>query len=123
MVSWLIATFRPLTWAGETSAMYIGLNIEAMPTPMPAAKRMVIKKLNPFEKAIPADDTAKMKAASNKPGLRPYLSVKPPANKQPAIQPNPSEPVKKPSFHTSSTNSVLKKGNAPEITAKSKPNR
>ncbi len=72
---------------------------------------------------MPADDNANIKAASNNPGLRPYRSVNAPINKQPAIQPNPSEPVRNPSSQTSRPNSVLKNGNAPEMTAKSKPNK
>ncbi len=39
------------------------------------------------------------------------------------MQPKAKDPVKKPSHHGLSINSVLKKGNAPDITAKSNPNK
>ena len=123
IVNWLIATFLPLTSAGDTSAIYIGLNIEAIPTPIPAANRIITKTDKLPEKAIPKDETAKISAAKDKPGFRPYLSASLPAIKQPAIQPSASDPVKKPSHQAFNINSVRKNGNAPDITAKSNPNK
>src|SRR5689334_12095664 len=92
-----MATLRPRTEAGEISAMYMGLNIEAIPTPIPAAKRMAIKTVSEPDKAMPIDDNANTMAAVIKPGLRPKRSANAPAIRQPAIQPNASEPVRKPS--------------------------
>jgi hypothetical protein len=39
------------------------------------------------------------------------------------MQPNAREPVRKPTHHTFSSNTFLRKGSAPAITAKSKPKR
>jgi hypothetical protein len=103
--------------------MYIGLSMEAMPTPMPAAKRMNKKTGSEDDKAMPKDETAKIKADTINPGLRPNLSESLPAIRQPAMQPKAREPVKNPSEIGVRLNVCRKKGSAPEITAKSKPNR
>src|SRR5690606_26541710 len=97
--------------------------MDAMPTPIPAANRMQIKLVKLSEKAIPNDDTAKINAASNNPGLRPYLSASDPAAKQPTMHPNANDPVRKPSHHALRSKAVRRNGSAPEITAKSKPKR
>src|SRR5688500_9197911 len=123
MVNWLIATFLPRTFAGEISAMYIGHSIDAIPTPIPAAKRISIKKVRPGENAIAMEETAKIKAASIRPRLRADLSANLPAIKQPAIHPKAKEPVKKPSHQASSINCTFRNGKAPDITAKSNPNK
>jgi len=72
---------------------------------------------------MPNDDTANINAATIKPGLRPYLSAISPAIRQPAMQPNASDPVRKPSHHGLRLKTVRKNGKAPDITAKSNPNR
>src|SRR5688572_17570573 len=118
-----MATLRPRTDAGETSAIYMGLNIEAMPTPIPAANRMAINTVREPDSAMPIDDKANMIAAVISPGRRPYLSASAPAIKQPTIQPNAREPVRNPSHQGVKPNMVRKKGKAPEITAKSNPNK
>ena len=123
MVSWLIATIRPRKGAGETSAMYIGDIIDAIPTPIPATKRNAINKVRLAEKAIAKEEMAKMAAAVSKDGLRPYFSDRLPASKQPAMQPNANTPVVNPSQYSFNPNCSLKNGNAPEITAKSNPNK
>src|ERR1044072_6579020 len=116
-------TVRPRTDAGEISAIYMGLNMEAIPTPIPAAKRMAIKTVSEPDRAIPIDDKANTIAAVITPSLRPKGSAHAPAISQPAIQPNASEPVRKPSHQAVKPKVVRKKGNAPEITAKSNPNK
>src|SRR5687768_8460854 len=92
-----MATFLPLLSGGEISAMYKGLSIEAIPTPMPAANRIEINMARPSENAIPNEEAANTRAESINPGLRPYLFAMKPAIKQPIIHPKASEPVKKPS--------------------------
>jgi len=101
----------------------MGHNMEAMPTPIPAINLIMIKKDRPKDKAIPTEDTANITAASIKPGLLPYLSASLPAIRQPTMQPRAREPVRNPSHTESSINWGRKKGRAPEITAKSNPNR
>src|SRR5215210_5213268 len=122
-VNWLIATLRPRIFAGDISAMYIGLNIEAIPTLIPAAERIVKKTGSDEENAMPNDEAVKMRAAVISPGLRPRRSESLPAIRQPTIQPRAREPVKNPSETGVSPNAVRRKGRAPEITAKSKPNK
>src|SRR5690349_7327207 len=97
MVSWLIATILPLRCAGEISAMYIGESIDAIPTPRPAQHLAAINKSREGAKAIASDEPAKIKAANNKPGRRPYLSATVPAIRQPNMAPNAKLPVANPS--------------------------
>ena len=123
IVSWLMATILPLKCAGEISAIYIGDSMEAMPTPIPAQNLDAIKISLVGEKAIAKDERAKITAAINNPGLRPYLSATIPATTQPAIAPNARLPVAKPSQYSFSSNCFCRKGNAPAITAKSNPNK
>jgi hypothetical protein len=92
-------------------------------TPIPAQNRVAIKTSLDGEKAIPREEIAKMAAAINKPGFRPYLSETHPAIKQPAIAPKARLPVANPSQYAFSSNCFCRNGNAPEITAKSNPNK
>src|SRR5688500_12999326 len=103
--------------------MYTGLSKEVIPTPIPAAKRMNTKKEKEPAIAMPADDTAKINAATHRPGFLPYLSENRPVTRHPTMHPNPREPVRNPSSQTSRTKSFLKNGSAPDITAKSNPNK
>src|SRR5665647_3611320 len=118
-----MATIRPRICAGEISAIYIGDSIDAIPTPMPAQNLEAIKISLVGENAIAKEERAKMAAAVNKPGLRPYLSETTPATRQPMIAPNARLPVANPSQYALRANCFCKKGNAPEITAKSNPNK
>ena len=74
IVSWLIATILPLTGAGEISAIYMGDNTEAIPTPIPAQNLEKIKKSLPGAKAIANEEIKKTAAAKSNPALLPYLS-------------------------------------------------
>ena len=77
--------------------MYMGDNMEAMPTLTPAQNRARINMSRVGENAIARDDIAKINAATNNPGLRPNLSDIQPAIKQPMIAPNARLPVASPS--------------------------
>ena len=77
--------------------MYMGDSMDAMPTPMPAQNLANIKMSLVGEKAMPSEDTAKMSAATNKPGLRPDLSAIRPAHKHPSTAPRAKLPVANPS--------------------------
>ena len=79
IVNWLMATIRPRICAGEISAMYMGDNIEAIPTPMPAQSLAAIKVSLENANAIASEEIANIAAAINNPGLRPYLSDTAPA--------------------------------------------
>src|SRR6187399_799049 len=118
-----MATIRPLYLAGAISAIYIGESIEAIPTPMPAINREAIKKSLLGAKAINKEEIPKIEAAIRSPGFLPFLSAIFPAVMQPIIAPNAKLPVAKPSQYSVRLNFSFKKGNAPEITAKSNPNR
>jgi hypothetical protein len=61
-----MATILPRKWAGEISAMYMGDNIEAIPTPIPARKRAAMKTSLEGETAIPSDEIANTATAVNK---------------------------------------------------------
>jgi len=69
------------------------------------------------------DEIQKTEAAINNPGLPPFLSAILPAAIQPTIAPNAKLPVAKPSQYSLRLNFTFKKGNAPDITAKSNPNK
>lgn len=103
--------------------VYRGLSIEAIPTPIPAQKRMATKKIKLGAIAMPNEERAKIRAAVINPGFRPKRSARDPATRQPNIQPNAREPVRKPSHQAFKANTVLRKGSAPAMTAKSKPKR
>src|SRR5688572_24953568 len=103
--------------------MYMGDNIEAMPTPIPAKKRAAIKKSLFGENAIPREDIPNTAAAINSPGLRPFLSASLPALTQPIMAPRARLPVANPSQYSLRSNFSFRKGRAPDITAKSKPNK
>ena len=114
---------RPRICAGAISAMYKGDNMDAIPTPAPAKKRAIIKISLEGAIAIATDERVNKDAAVNRPGRRPYFSVTHPATRQPAIAPKARQPVVKPSQYSFKPNCSFKNGNAPEITAKSKPNK
>ncbi|GGI50896.1 hypothetical protein GCM10011425_21080 [Mucilaginibacter galii] len=118
-----MATFLPRTAAGEISEMYNGLNIDDMPTPIPAAKRKTMNIVRLPESAIAMDDMAKIAAAMSNAGFRPYWSANLPATTLPAIHPSANDPVRKPSPSAVNSNCVLRNGKAPDITAKSNPKR
>lgn len=92
-----MATILPLTDVGAISAMYIGDNIDAIPTPDPATKRAMMKLCVLEEKAIASDDNPNMAAAVNKPFLRPNFSEMVPAIRHPKIAPKARLPVANPS--------------------------
>ena len=79
--------------------------------------------MNPCLERMNNDEIQKTKAAINNPGLLPFLSAILPAAIQPTIAPNAKLPVAKPSQYSLRLNLSFKKGNAPEITAKSNPNK
>jgi hypothetical protein len=74
-------------------------------------------------KAINRDEIPKMAAAIRSPGLLPFLSAILPAVIHPIMAPKARLPVANPSQYSLSPNFICKKGSAPEITAKSKPNK
>jgi len=123
IVNWLIATIRPRICAGEISAIYKGDNIDAIPTPAPAKNLAIIKISLVGAIAIAIEERANKDAAVNRPGRRPYFSATHPATRQPAIAPKARHPVVKPSQYSFKPNCSFKNGNAPDITAKSKPNK
>jgi hypothetical protein len=116
-------TILPLVSGGDNSAIYIGDNIDAIPTPTPARQRKAMKEFLPSARAIAIEEMKNMSAANKSPGLRPYRSEMLPAIRQPKMHPIASDAVAKPSQYSSSPKLSFKKGNAPEITAKSKPKR
>ena len=65
----------------------------------------------------------KRKLRSIIPVFLPFLSAILPAEIQPTIAPNAKLPVAKPSQYSLRLNLSFKKGNAPDITAKSNPNK
>src|SRR6187455_2971136 len=90
---------------------------------MPATNREAMNKSLLGANAMNNDEMQKTEAAINNPGFLPFLSAIFPAVMQPIIAPNAKLPVAKPSQYSVRLNFSFKKGNAPEITAKSNPNR
>ena len=97
--------------------------MEAIPTPIPATKRDAINRSLLGANAMNNDEMQKTEAAINNPGFLPFLSAILPAEMQPTIAPNAKLPVAKPSQYSLRLNLSFKKGNAPDITAKSNPNK
>ena len=97
--------------------------MEAIPTPMPAINRDAINKSLFGANAMNNDEIQKTEAAISNPGLLPFMSAIFPANTQPMIAPNAKLPVAKPSQYSLRLNLIFRKGSAPEITAKSNPNK
>ena len=116
-------TIRPRICAGDTSAIYMGESMDAMPTPMPAANLAEIKNERLCANDMARDEKRNMRPDNNKAGFRPYFSETLPARMHPAMHPKANEPVVNPSQYAFRPNCDFKNGSAPEITAKSNPNR
>ena len=57
MLNWVTATNRPLSGAGEISAMYIGETTEVPPTPRPPRKRKTRNEVQLQARALPIAET------------------------------------------------------------------
>ena len=87
MLNWYMVTSRPRTAAGATSAMYMGERFEANPMAMPPEMRQRLKAQNESIRAVPIEETTKMKADMTRSHLRPNLSLRLPETMAPSKQP------------------------------------
>ena len=67
IANWLIETMRPLIRAGDISAIYIGLVIEAAPTPIPPMILKIMNSNKVLGKAVPSAEIRKRIITSLKP--------------------------------------------------------
>ena len=74
MAIWFTATIRPRMRAGVISAMYIGVEIEAMPMPTPPRNRKTMNVPMSCGSAVPMAEARNMRAARNMASLRPNRS-------------------------------------------------
>ena len=116
MAIWLTAINRPRMCAGVISAMYIGVEIEAMPMPSPARKRKTINNQMSLGTAVPMEEIKNISAARNIASLRPKRSDKGPTANTPAAQPIKAQPVVQPFMKPPSANFAVSGSMAPEIT-------
>src|ERR1035438_380430 len=80
-------TSLPLMLAGEISEMYIGDRLEARPMATPPIMRQDMNMAKVGDRALPADVTAKSRAARISRRFRPNLSLRTPAARAPARHP------------------------------------
>ena len=116
MAIWLAAIKRPRIPAGVISAIYIGVEIEAMPMPRPARKRNTINNPMSLGTAVPIDEIRNIKAARNIASLRPKRSDSGPTSNTPTAQPISAQPVVQPFMTSPSANFAVSGSMAPEMT-------
>lgn len=117
MASWLRLTMRPRMRAGLISAMYIGLVMEAAPTPMPPRKRQRTNPVRVWETAVPIAEARNMTAAKIRALRRPKRSLIGPANTTPATQPARALEAAQPFIAGVRSKCVCRNPIAPAITA------
>ena len=116
MATWFTDTRRPRKCAGAISAMYIGVDMEAMPMPMPPSQRNRMKVQMSRGSAVPIADTRKSTAARSNAFLRPNRSETGPTISTPVAQPISTHPDAQPFITTSSWKRTVRNSMAPEMT-------
>ena len=116
MAIWFTATIRPRMWAGVISAMYIGVEIEAMPMPRPPMMRKTMNVVMSSGTAVPMAEARNITAARNIASLRPKRSDSGPTSSTPAAQPTSTQPEAQPFMKSPSPNCTVSGSMAPEIT-------
>src|ERR1035441_8069926 len=85
MAIWLMDTRRPRRCAGAISAIYMGVDMEAMPMPMPPSQRNRMKVQMSRGKEVPMAEIRKSVAAMSKAFLRPNRSEMGPTIRTPPL--------------------------------------
>jgi hypothetical protein len=110
-------------FAGAISDIYNGTTLDAMPIPIPPNTLDAITHDKDGIKAQPIADNRNNVADNNKGFLLPNRSLNSPEKATPIIQPTSAADTNQPSCTGLRLNCFSTKGNTPEITAISKPNR
>ena len=116
MAIWFTDTRRPRKWAGVISAMYMGVDMEAMPMPIPPSHRNRMKVQMSRGSAVPMAEVRKSAAARSSAFLRPKRSDMGPTISTPVAQPISTQPDAQPFMTTSRWKRTVKNSMAPEIT-------
>ena len=117
MANWLTETMRPRIRAGLISAMYMGLVIDAAPTPTPPTMRKTMNSVRVRGIAVPMAETRNRIAETTSTPRRPNRSLAMPANAAPSTQPASALLAAQPDHHESSANCVSRNPIAPLMTA------
>lgn len=96
MVSSLRQTRRPRMPAGEISAMYIGLRLDASPMARPPQIRQATNCSKVPAIPVPMLEIVKTSADARSAGLRPNLSLRTPESIAPARQPTSAQLIAQP---------------------------
>jgi len=102
--------------AGLISAMYMGEEMEAAPTPIPPMMRKMTKMPIVGGTAVPMAEIRNMTAPRIRTFFRPKRSLRAPAAPAPRAQPSRAQPVAQPSQLASSVKWALSGPIAPLIT-------
>jgi hypothetical protein len=116
MAIWFTATIRPRMCAGVTSAMYMGVEMEAMPMPTPPRIRNAMKTQISRGSAVPMAEAKNIAADRSSAGLRPNLSERGPTSRTPAAQPMSTQPEAQPFMASPRANRAVRGSMAPEMT-------
>ena len=117
MANWLTETIRPRSRAGLISAMYIGLVIEAAPTPIPPIMRKIMSWLRVRGIAVPMAETKNRIAERISTLRRPKRSLITPAPATPMMQPTRAQAAVQPFVTRLRSKWVSRNSIAPLITA------
>ena len=116
MAIWFTATIRPRMCAGVISAIYIGVEMEAMPMPNPPMKRKQMKVQMSFGTAVPMAEARNIAAARNMASRRPKRSEIGPTSSTPAAHPTSTQPEAQPFMKSLSAKRAVSGSMAPEMT-------
>ena len=116
MAIWFTATIRPRICAGVTSAMYMGVEIDAMPMPTPPRMRKRMKTEMVPGSAVPIAEAKNMAAERSSAGRRPNRSERGPTSSTPAAQPMSTHPEAHPFMKSPRPNRAVRGSIAPEMT-------
>ncbi len=116
MAIWLTATIRPRKCAGVISAIYIGVEMDAMPMPTPPMKRNRMKMPMSLGTAVPRAEARNISAARNIASLRPKRSEMGPTSSTPVAQPMSTQPDAQPFMKSPRAKRAVSGSMAPEMT-------
>ena len=116
MAIWLTDTRRPRRCAGAISAIYMGVDMEAMPMPMPPSQRNRMKVQMSRGSEVPMAEVRKSIAARSSAFLRPNRSEMGPTISTPVAQPISTQPDAQPFITTSRWKRAVRNSMAPEMT-------
>ena len=103
--------------AGANSVIYRGDNMLAAPIPKPPMNRAMVNSVRLLGKAEAIPEMPNRMAVTINTFFRPHLSLAPPANMAPKIQPTIAEEAAHPFIDAVNSNFVSKSPITPEMTA------